>query len=282
MPKTINDLIVDATNQLTESDTARLDAESLLQHALKCDRSYLYSHSEQTISDQDTDTFKDLIAQRHRGWPIAYLTGQKEFWSLDFNVSQNVLIPRPETELLVESALKTIPTNTQYNILELGTGSGAISIAIASERKNTNITAIDICNDALNIARGNARKLGVENIEFKQSDWFQGIDDKHFDMIVCNPPYISSSDPHLLQGDVRFEPKQALVSEKGGLGDLELIIRNAHGYLKENGYFITEHGYDQGNMIRDLMIKNNYQNIEALFDLAHHHRATLGKATSLK
>ena len=263
--------------QLVSSDSARLDAELLLCATLKCDRTKLYTHPEQEISIEELNDFNKLITQRAAGHPIAYLTENKEFWSLSFTVSRDTLIPRPDTEILVESALPLIPDQTASNILELGTGSGAIAIAIASERDRANITATDICQKALNIAKENAASNKIENIKFIKADWFDIADIKTYDLIISNPPYICKDDPHLCQGDVQFEPITALAAGEDGLDDIRHIIQHGHQYLNSQAWLLLEHGYNQADQVRQLFNDNGYAISTTIEDYNGIERVSMGQ-----
>ncbi len=264
-----------AIETLSSSDSARIDAEILLMHVIDKDRSYIYAHSEDFLEPSQINTFDNLIQQRSKGVPIAYLTGTKEFWSRKFHVTKDTLIPRPETELLIETVLKLANKNDELNILDLGTGTGAIAITLAKELPLASLTATDISFHTLNVAKRNAEYHQINNIDLHVSDWFSHIKDKTFNFIISNPPYISESDPHLQQGDVQFEPISALTSGKNGLDDLTTIITQAQNYLESDGYLLVEHGFQQGKDVTILMEQENYQSIHALYDLAGHHRATM-------
>ena len=276
----IADAVKHAQQQLVESDSARLDAEILLCSVINCERTYLYTHPEQTLSSNEINSFNELITQRSAGHPIAHLIKEKEFWSMALEVTTDTLIPRPETEILVDAALNRIPKDSSYSILELGTGSGAISIAIASERPLTNITATDIKEGVLKVARSNAESHQLNNITFEKADWFDIKNSSTYDLIVSNPPYISNDDPHLRQGDVRFEPESALVSGNEGLDDLNIIITGAKKYLNTNGWLLLEHGYQQGNAVRQLMQENNFSTISTLKDYSDLDRVSVGQCLS--
>ena len=217
----INDAIIYATRKLNYSNSKRIDSEVLLCSVLKCNRIKLYTYPEQKLSNIDQQAFKKLVEKRSKGYPVAYLTKQKEFWKHTLLVNKNILIPRPETELLVEKSLELISLYSLKEVLELGTGSGAIAIAIASEKPKMNIRATDINNDVLKISRKNAESYKIKNIKFIKSDWFTNIDANNYDLIVSNPPYISNDDPILNNNDIRFEPSSALVSGADGLDDLQ-------------------------------------------------------------
>jgi release factor glutamine methyltransferase len=273
----IADAVKHAQQQLVESDSARLDAEILLCSVINCERTYLYTHPEQTLSSSEINSFNELIALRTEGHPIAHLITKKEFWSIPLQVTPDTLIPRPETEVLVEAALNRIPKTSSYSILELGTGSGAISIALASERPLINITATDIKEGALKVARANAESHKLNNITFEKADWFDIKNISTYDLIISNPPYISNDDPHLKQGDVRFEPESALISGKEGLDDLNIIITGAKKYLNTNGWLLLEHGYQQGNAVRQLLQENNFSTISTLKDYSNLDRVSAGQ-----
>lgn len=255
------------------SDTARLDAELLLSHVLGCSRSKLLIDSEKAISEPQKTKFLELIDRRSKGEPIAYLIGQREFWSLSLDITPDVLIPRPETELLVELALEKEVTK----IADLGTGSGAIALAIAHERPHWQIIATDISEKALTVAKNNAKQLEISNIEFRLGDWTQALHHEKFDLIVSNPPYIPENDSHLKQGDLLFEPQKALVSGRDGLQDLKKIIEQARNYLSSEGWLMVEHGYDQSEVVRDIFKQYGYKNVHQHMDLSGIIRVTTGQ-----
>jgi release factor glutamine methyltransferase len=273
----IVDAVKHAQQELVESDSARLDAEILLCSVLKCERTYLYTHPERALSKVEINSFNELIVLRTAGHPIAHLIQKKEFWSLELKVTNDTLIPRPETEVLVEAALNCIPKESSCSVLELGTGTGAISIAIASDRRLANITATDIKEYALQIAQLNAESHQLNNIAFEKADWFDLKNINTYDLIVSNPPYISIDDPHLRQGDVRFEPESALVSGIEGLDDIYIIIAGAKKYLNTNGWLLLEHGYQQGKAIRQLLKENNFSSISTLKDYSNLDRVSIGQ-----
>lgn len=273
----IVDAVKHAQQQLVESDSARLDAEVLLCSVLKCERTHLYTYPEQNLSRIEIKSFDELVAFRAEGHPIAHLIQKKEFWSLDLKVTTDTLIPRPETERLVEAALNCTPKESPCSILELGTGTGAISIAIASDRQLANITATDIKESALQLAQLNAESHQLNNITFKKANWFDIKNINTYDLIISNPPYISIDNPHLRQGDVRFEPESALVSGKEGLDDLYIIITGAIKYLNTNGWLLLEHGYQQGKAIRQLLNENNFSTISTLKDYSNLDRVSIGQ-----
>lgn len=256
-------------------DSAKIDADLLLCHTLNKDRVYLFSHNDTDVNDPDLRSFKELISDRVNGTPIAHILGHREFWSLPLKVTPDTLIPRPDTELLVEVALELNADSAR--VLDLGTGTGAIACAVASERPHWQLTATDICGKALEVAKDNAASLCLNNISFIESHWFKKLPKVLFDIILSNPPYIDASDIHLQQGDVRFEPKSALVAEKQGLSDLEEIIDSALGHLSINGFLALEHGFEQGNAVRKLFREKGYSDVETRTDLAGLDRVTMGR-----
>lgn len=273
----ISYLLKQSTEKLESvSDSPRLDAEVLLSFVLEKDRSYFMTWPEKELSDQQLEKFYALEKKRLQGAPIAHLTGEKEFWSLNLNITKDTLIPRPETELLVEQIINAYPAEDTKHLLDLGTGSGAIALAIASEKKNWLITATDQSESALEIAKQNAAKLNLANVQFTQSDWFQNLANKKFDIIVSNPPYIASDDPHLKQGDVRFEPLTALASGSDGLDDIREIVAHAKNHLNPDGMLAVEHGYDQKDAVYEIFIKNGFMKIMQTTDLSNNPRTTLG------
>ena len=263
----ITQLIEDAIKQLEPvSDSARLDTELLLCSVLKKDRSFLRAWPEHELDQQQTHSFQEKLQQRLQGKPVAHILGERGFWSLNLNVTSDTLIPRPDTERLVELALDIIPENAQWKILDLGTGTGAIALSLAKEKPNCFITATDQSFAALEIAKQNAEKNQVSNIEFIQSDWFSNLENTQFDMIVSNPPYIKETDPHLKQGDVRFEPLSALTSGADGLNDIRTIIKNSLQHLKTKGALLIEHGYDQADAVCDLLKAAKFTNVSDFKD----------------
>lgn len=255
---------------------SRLEAELLLCHLLNKNRAYLFAHPEELISQTQLNEFQQLIEQRARGIPIAYLTGTREFWSLSFKVNEHTLIPRHETERLVELALELIPNKSGIRVLDLGTGSGAIALALAKERPNWNITACDYSIQALAVARENAQDLKIANVSFYHSNWFSNLPDTPYHAIVSNPPYIPEQDPHLEQGDLPFEPLNALASGQDGFADLQCIINHSYNYLLPNGLLLLEHGYDQKNGVRAILDKIGYRDIHCWQDIQSHDRVSGG------
>ncbi|WP_345426064.1 peptide chain release factor N(5)-glutamine methyltransferase [Halioxenophilus aromaticivorans] len=282
MTGTIGQLLTWATGELSDSESARLDAELLLSYALRKDRSYLFTWPERIPSQEQTVQFSALIKKRQVGEPVAYLMGEQGFWTLNLSVTPATLIPRPETELLVELALaKAQLTNADakpLTVLDLGTGSGAIALALAAEQPSWQITATDYSQAALAVASQNALRNGLKNVTFLHSDWFTNIQvPQKFDLIVSNPPYIDEHDEHLSQGDVRFEPSSALVAANCGRSDIENIARNATEFLKPNGRLLFEHGYNQGPWAVALLNELGYSNVQCNQDFGGRDRVTQGQ-----
>jgi len=273
----ISQVIESSTLRLiSQFDTARVDAEVLVAHALNVSRTQLYTWSDKTLSSDEIDLVHKFIDRRCKGEPIAYIVGHQEFWSLDFKVTPVTLIPRPETEHLVEFSLEKTPVDKKYRIADLGTGSGAIAISIAKERGQSQLIAVDESEAALKVAAENAKALGVSNITFKQSNWFDSLKGETFDLIVSNPPYIEELDKHLSKGDVACEPRSALVSGIDGLDDIRQIIRQAKSHLKPNAVLMLEHGWDQAVKVRSIFKEEKYDNIKSYDDLAGIERITVG------
>jgi release factor glutamine methyltransferase len=274
--QTIKQLLHEAQQQFTGSDSARLDAELLLAHTLCADRSYLYAYPENTLSPEQQQGFAALVKRRAQGEPLAYITGKKEFYSLLLDVDDSTLIPRPETELLVDVALQTLP-ESPCKVLDLGTGTGAVALALAHERPQWELLAVDCEPRALALAQRNAQALGLTRVRVMQSHWFAGIPEHDFDLIISNPPYIAGSDAHLQQGDLRYEPRRALVSADHGLADIKQISAQARLHLKRGGYLMLEHGCRQGEAVRESLLSHNYQAIHTFHDLENRERVTTGR-----
>ena len=261
-----------AAQQLQSSGSPRLDAEVLLAVLLETDRSRFYAHPEMVVAENSVMDFMRLLDSRRAGHPVAYLTGIKEFRSINFRVNRNTLIPRPETELLVELALNRIPGNSRDRILDLGTGSGAIAVAMAAARPCCDLTAVDLSMDALDIARQNATATNVANITFRQSDWFRNLQNRRFDAILCNPPYVDYSGDTLSADEIRYEPRMALDGGYKGTACIRIIISSALRHIKPGGFMIIEHAHDQGDFVRSQFESNNYRDITTHKDYAGHER----------
>ena len=255
----------------------RVDAEVLLAYALGKSRSWLIAHADDLLSPDYAAAYALLIEQREAGEPIAYITGRRGFWSLDLEVTPATLIPRPETELLVELALARLPIDQPRRVLDLGTGSGAIALAIARERPMARVVATDASSDALAVAQHNARNHHLGNVSFVHGDWFAPLDEHRFDLIVSNPPYIEADDPHLQQGDLRFEPMSALVSGGDGLDDIRRIVRDAGLHLVTGGWLLFEHGWNQGDAARTLLRDAGFVELSTARDLEQRDRVSIGR-----
>lgn len=273
--ETIAGLLSIATRQLAGSDTARLDAELLLAASLDRPRVYLFTWPERHIDPEQTERFQRLMVRRQRGEPVAHLLGSREFWSLNLKVDATTLIPRPDTELLVEQALARVAPTACSRLLDLGTGSGAIAIAMAKERPACKVTAVDLSGAALTVARENALRHRM-TIEFLEGRWFEPLAGRRFDLILSNPPYIADQDPHLQQGDLRYEPRSALVSGRDGLDDIRHLVFEAPGYLLAGGWLLLEHGYDQAAAVMELLQRRGFQKVQGYSDLAGNPRVTIG------
>jgi len=259
-----------------DSDSAALDAEILLCFILNKERTYLRTWPDFELETEQTDRYWTLIQERQKGRPIAYITGHREFWSRDFLVTPDVLIPRPDTELLIELCLTLIPDNTATKIIDLGTGSGIIAVTLAAERPLAQISATDLSLAALQIAQLNANKHHT-TIKFLHSDWFANVPTNKFDLIISNPPYIAEYDKHLSQGDLRFEPLSALRASDQGLSDIKIIADNARDYLEPGGYLLIEHGYDQQQAVEKIFIDYDYKAVKTAKDLSGQPRVTYGQ-----
>lgn len=260
------------------SESPWLDAEILLCLALDKDRSHLRAWPDKQLSDTQQRQFDALLQKRQTGLPIAYITGQREFWSREFEVGPDVLIPRPDTELLIELALPLIPQNRPYRLIDLGTGSGIIAITLAAERPHIEAIATDLSANALKIARRNAAKHRIDTIQFLQSDWLEAIAAiPLFDLIISNPPYIDRNDSHLNEGDVRFEPQSALIANRQGLADIARIASDARQRLLPGGHLLIEHGYDQQQQVQTIFNDLHYRKVATHCDLSGQPRASYGQ-----
>jgi len=275
---TVRSLLFAAARVLGADRRARLEAELLLAGVLAAGRARLYAHPEMPVAAAAARRFRALLDRRALGWPVAYLTGLREFWSLPLRVNTHTLIPRPETEEVVRAALKLIPAGTAARIADLGTGCGAIAVAIASERPAAQVLATDICPRALRVAAANGRRARWRNLRLRRGDWYAPLRGMRFDLIVSNPPYVAPGDPHLKRGDLRFEPRRALVGRRDGLQELRALVAGAPAHLAPGGALILEHGCGQGEQARGLFRRRGYRRIRTHRDLAGRERVTQGSA----
>ncbi|GAB3514945.1 peptide chain release factor N(5)-glutamine methyltransferase [Pseudoxanthomonas daejeonensis] len=259
---------------------AREDAEPLLAHALGRDRAWLFAHATDPVEAELADGFRQLVERRAAGEPVAYLTGRRGFWTLDLEVTPDTLVPRPETELLVELALARIGPDVPARVADLGTGSGAIALAIASERPVAAVVATDISAPTLAVAVRNAQAHRLDNVWFRRGDWDEALGRDRFDLIASNPPYIAEGDPHLAQGDLRHEPPRALSSGADGLDAIRTIVAAASRHLVPNGWLLLEHGLDQGGAVRALLEAAGFAEVSTARDLEQRDRVTLGRLPS--
>jgi release factor glutamine methyltransferase len=254
-----------------------VDAEVLLLHVLARPRSWLFAHADEPVPTADAARFQALVARRAQGEPVAYLTGSRGFWTLELAVTPATLVPRPDTELLVELALARLPADADARVADLGTGSGAIALSIAKERPRAQVVATDASPDALVVARGNARRNGIGNVAFREGSWLAPLAGETFDLIASNPPYIAEGDPHLAQGDLRFEPAMALASGADGLDDIRIIVAAAPAHLRPGGWLLLEHGWNQGDAVRALLREAGFADATTERDLEDRDRVTLGR-----
>ncbi len=308
MPRTIQDMLTQDAARLTaalalDSSGARSEVQCLLQHVLSVPRAWLLARPEYRLNDTEQTCYDELLFCRLRGEPIAYLLGEREFFGLNFKVTPATLIPRPETELLVELALQLIPEKLpspptpaprfalplgeggrqagrgcDFRMLDLGTGSGAIALSIAHSRPDIEVLACDNSAAALEVARENAQRLGIANVAFMQSDWYGALAAQRFNLIVSNPPYVAATDPHLAQGDLRFEPSSALVSGDDGLRDTRHIVAHARTHLEPGGWLLLEHGHDQAAQVRQLLHQAGLVEVFSARDLAGIERVSGGSS----
>jgi len=283
-----------------DAGSARIEVQALLQHVLKVSRAYLLAYPERRLNEVEQSQYNELFQRRMKGEPIAYILGQREFFGLVFKVTPAILIPRPETELLVELALERIPSPSagfalpatlfppagernrqagrgrEFCVLDLGTGSGAIALSIVHTRPDIEAVAVDVSSEALVVARENAQALGTNKVTFMQSDWYSALEKQRFNLIVSNPPYIAAGDAHLQQGDLRFEPATALASGYDGLDDIRSIVTAAPKYLEPGGKLLLEHGYDQAAQVRELLSEAGFQEVFSACDMAGVERVSGG------
>jgi len=257
-------------------DADPMDARPLLRAALGVSDAYLAAHPGEALTGAQCERYLALIERRRAGEPVAYLTGEREFYSLAFKVTPAVLIPRPETEILVEAALERIPAQAPFRVLDLATGSGCVAVAIALHRPGARVTAADLSGDALAIARDNATRHRAA-IEFIESDWFTALSGRRFHLIVCNPPYVAERDPHLAEGDLRFEPRAALIGGADGLSCIRWIVAQARAHLEPDGALLVEHGYDQAARCRALLEQAGFREVASRRDLSGIERVSWGR-----
>ncbi|MCS2159334.1 peptide chain release factor N(5)-glutamine methyltransferase [Scandinavium sp. H11S7] len=268
--------LTQAIERLVNRESSRRDAEILLGHVTGKSRTYILAFDETILTTEEGAQLEMLLNRRVNGEPVAHLVGMREFWSLPLEVTPATLIPRPDTECLVEQALARLSPEP-CDILDLGTGTGAIALALASERPDCRVTAVDFVADAVALATRNASSLGISNVTIAHSNWFSALEGKTFGMIVSNPPYIDEQDPHLAEGDVRFEPLSALVAADEGLADLAHIIREGRHFLLPGGWMLLEHGWKQGTAVRELYIQAGYDEVETCRDYGGNERLTVGR-----
>jgi release factor glutamine methyltransferase len=269
--------VADALAAAAQAGLSRIDARALLRSASSLSDTELIAFREREIAGDAWQRYTGMVARRAAGEPIAYLTGTREFYGLELHVTPAVLIPRPETELLVEWALERMPVLRPCRVLDLGTGSGAIAIAIAHKRRNAEIVATDISQNALAVARANAERRGVAHVQFVQSDWFTALAGQRFDIILSNPPYVAAGDPHLGQGDLRFEPPAALSAGADGMASIRTIAATARDHMTRGALLVIEHGYDQASLCRQLLARSGFVGVVSRCDLAGIERVTGGE-----
>lgn len=274
----IDELLKGAIQRLYSiSETAQLDAQLLLAHVLAVSTSYFYTWPEKEVSAADISRFNGLLERRESGEPVAYLLGQQSFWSLNLEVAPCTLIPRADTERLVEVALSVLDIGDVNRILDLGTGTGAIALSLASERPRSTVVGVDLVEESVALAKRNAIRNQLSNATFIQSSWFEALEGNLFDLIVSNPPYIDPDDEHLSQGDVRFEPKSALVADNHGMADIEYIIQVSPRFMKQGAYLMFEHGYDQAIAVQKCFVEAGFIAVESFQDLGGNDRVTIGR-----
>ncbi|GAA4350498.1 peptide chain release factor N(5)-glutamine methyltransferase [Kangiella taiwanensis] len=279
MSKTVQEALNWAVSELSLVDTAKLDAEVILAHALGQNRTWLKTWPDNTLSDDDLEHYQELVKRRSDGEPVAYITGKQDFWTLSLKVTTDTLIPRPETEHLVEFALSKIPQNDACLVADLGTGTGAIALSIASERPKATVWAMDISQGALAVAEHNRRQYALGNVTCHQSSWLDNWNGDSFDVIVSNPPYVEQHDPHL--DSLKYEPITALVAEDKGLSDIKIIARQAAQHLKPSGWLMFEHGFEQGPAVRNILTEQGFVEVGTEQDYAGLDRMTFGRKAEL-
>jgi release factor glutamine methyltransferase len=273
---TVDNLLEEAACNTADAAEGRREAQVLLGYVLGVSRAWLSAHGEERTDPSAAAVFRDLVRRRKTGEPVAYLIGRREFYGIDFQVTPDVLIPRADTETLVDAALEKLIPGASHDVLDLGTGSGCVAIAIARERPAARVTAVEVSTAALSIARDNAAAVGVQ-VQFVRGRWFETLAQNRFDLIVSNPPYVATGDPHLRQGDLRFEPATALTAGADGLNDIRAIVAGAAGHLKAGGWLLFEHGYDQAAICRDLLRDAGFGELVSRADLAGRQRVAGGR-----
>ncbi|MGV8942695.1 peptide chain release factor N(5)-glutamine methyltransferase [Thermomonas sp.] len=274
IPRSVAELLAHARREIDGAD-----AELLLAHALGKSRSWLFAHTEDPVGEDAHANFLSLLQRRVAGEPVAYLIGSQGFWTLDLQVGPATLVPRPETELLVELALARIPVDAVVRVADLGTGSGAIALSIAKERPRAQVVATDASPEALKAARGNAARNHIANAEFRCGDWLNSLAGERFEVIASNPPYIADGDPHLQQGDLRFEPAMALSCGPDGLDAIRMIVAGAPACLHAGGWLLLEHGWEQGEAVRGLLLDAGFVEVRTVRDLENRERVSLGRTS---
>ncbi|MEP6998094.1 MAG: peptide chain release factor N(5)-glutamine methyltransferase [Betaproteobacteria bacterium] len=268
---------VTISRALAASGLVPFEASLLLAHLLGCDRAWLAAHADEALTTEQAKTFDALARRRRAGEPVAYLTGRREFYGLDLEITPDVLIPRPETELLVDLALERLPGDRNMRVLDLGTGSGAVALAIASARRTAHVVGTDVSGAALALAARNAVRLALNNVSFAASDWFAALARARFDLIAGNPPYVAAGDPHLVEGDLRYEPAQSLTPGGDGLNAIRAIVAQAPRHLTPGGWLLLEHGHDQAGAVAALFGGAGFVGVGAARDLAGILRVTYGQ-----
>jgi release factor glutamine methyltransferase len=261
---------------LAASGLVPFEAKLLLAHVLGRDRAWVAAHADEAMTTEQAKTYDALARRRRNGEPVAYLIGRREFYGLDLEITPDVLIPRPETELLVDLALARLADDRESRVLDLGTGSGAVALAIAAARRKANVVGTDVSNPALALAARNAARLGIDNVSFVESDWFEALPHERFDLVAANPPYVAAGDPHLSDGDLRHEPQQALTSGGDGLGAIRAIVAAAPEHLVRGGWLLLEHGHDQADAVGALFRDAGFADVGAARDLAGILRVSYG------
>ena len=261
--------------QVLNNEDASVDANVLLAYVLQCNQTHLLTWPEKQLTVEQQQQFEQAVEQRKNGKPVAYITGQRGFWSLDLQVNEATLIPRPDTECLVELALDKIQAN--QTIVDIGTGTGAIALALAAEQPSTSLFACDFSAAALVVAQQNAKLNNIDNVQFLHTDWLTSFAENSIDMVVSNPPYIEADDPHLQQGDVRFEPLTALASGEDGLDDIRQIVKQASYCLKPQGWLLIEHGYHQSEQVQELFAQAGFVEVTAHQDFGGNDRVVQGQ-----